>query len=121
MVARATLAKHRKSLGRRGFCSLALGRIHRSRATASDAEDGDLTDSIVTTYHAPASVDPRAPMARWSFNGDAKDVSGNANDAALVGDTAFVGLVGQGIEMDNEGDYAEVVTILGVAIHPRSL
>ena len=67
-------------------------------------------------YHAPASVDPRGPMARWSFNGDAKDVSGNANDATLVGDTVFVeAKFGQGIEMDNEGDYAEVVTILGAA------
>ena len=34
----------------------------------------------------------------------------------LVGDTAFVeAKFGQGIEMDNEGDYAEVVAILGAA------
>ena len=38
----------------------------------------------------------------WSFNGDAEDVSGNANDATLVGDTAFEAKFGQGIEMDNE-------------------
>ena len=55
-------------------------------------------------------------MARWSFNGDTKDLSGNANDATLVGDTAFVDAkFGQGIEMDNEGDYAEVVAISGAS------
>ena len=52
-------------------------------ANATDAEDGNLTDSIVT-YESPALTDPRAPMARWSFNGDTKDLSGNANDATLV-------------------------------------
>ncbi|MEK9985545.1 MAG: LamG-like jellyroll fold domain-containing protein, partial [Opitutae bacterium] len=85
-------------------------------ANATDAEDGNLTDSIVTTYESPTLTDPRAPMARWSFNGDTKDLSGNANDATLVGDTAFVDAkFGQGIEMDNEGDYAEVVAISGAS------
>ncbi|MBT7852836.1 MAG: DUF5011 domain-containing protein [Opitutae bacterium] len=104
------------SLNGESFMRIAkAGTYVESGATATDQEDGDLTATISTTYHPPAVSDARSPVARWSFNGDATDVSGNGNDATLVGDAAFADAkFGQGLQMDNDADYAEVASFKGV-------
>jgi len=48
-------------------------------------------------------------IAYWSFDGDAKDSSGNKNDGTINGSPAFVpGKFGKAISFDGAGDYVAV-------------
>lgn len=48
-------------------------------------------------------------VAYWSFDGDATDGSGNANDGAENGDTAYVaGRVGDALSLESDGAYLKV-------------
>ena len=118
MVARATLAKHRKSLWKARVLFAWL-------LEASTPKPGPLRVMLKMVILLILSLRPIVAPAQLiqghQWLGGPSTVSKMLLVVmqmmqALVGDTAFVeAKFGQGIEMDNEGDYAEVVTILGVA------
>lgn len=55
-----------------------------------------------------ATAEP-APVAYWPFDGDYLDASGNGHHGTPSGDPVFVaGAVGQGLDLDGDGDYVTV-------------
>jgi hypothetical protein len=61
----------------------------------------------ITEQNINSQTLPDGLVARWSFEGNYEDVTGNANDGSAVGDVSFTdGISGQAIQLD--GGYVEV-------------
>jgi hypothetical protein len=85
-------------------------------ATATDAEDGNITD-ITITYEYAKGITRRGDIAAWwRFEDNAEDETTNGNDGTLVNDPIFVeGKFGQALNMPHDGSCMAFTDFNGVA------
>ncbi len=86
-----------------------LAAVIGSQALSIDTPDDhyerfkEITEQNINNANLPDGL-----VARWSFDGNYKDVTGNGNDGSAVGSVSFTnGVSGQAIQLDGDG-YVEV-------------